>query len=177
MPDLDIPNWDSYFMEFAKQAASRSKDPNTKVGAVIVGPNYDIRSTGFNGFARGVYEQGSAIHGSVKKDGDVTGLQVVDFSERWERPEKYDWVIHGELNAILHAARNGVSCENCVLYVTHPPCMSCCAAAIQAGISCIVVGEGTFDTSVQYARFDDRTRDMLREADVRLVQWKPEGLI
>lgn len=51
-------NWNSYFIEMAMLVAKKSKDPSTKVGCVIVGPDNEIRSTGFNGFPRGVQEVG-----------------------------------------------------------------------------------------------------------------------
>lgn len=51
-----MKNWDDYFIELAGQVATKSKDPSTQVGCVIVGPDNEIRSTGFNGFPRGVKE-------------------------------------------------------------------------------------------------------------------------
>jgi len=112
--------WDTYFLQLAMLAGSRSKDPSTKVGAVIVGPDREIRSTGYNGFPRG----------------------VEDYPDRWERPEKYKWVVHAEANAVLAAARMGTSLLGCTLYMPYdaPPCMGCCAQIIQAGIEEVVVG-------------------------------------
>jgi dCMP deaminase len=62
--------WDNYFIEMAELIASKSKDPSTQVGCVIVGPDNEIRSTGFNGFPRGVREVSLMDHGvkhGVKK--------------------------------------------------------------------------------------------------------------
>lgn len=97
--------------------ASKSKDPSTKVGAVIVGEDDEILSIGFNGFPRGVRE---------------------DLPERWERPEKYEWVVHAEENAILNAARVGTSLKGATLYVGGHPCASCAGSIVQAGISTVV---------------------------------------
>ena len=79
-------NWNEYFMAMARLVAKKSKDPSMQVGVVIVGPDHEVRSTGFNGFARGVNE---------------------NYSSRWGRPAKYKWVEHAERNAIYNAARMG----------------------------------------------------------------------
>jgi deoxycytidylate deaminase len=51
-----VKDWDEYFINLAGLVAQKSKDPSTKVGCVIVGPDHEIRTTGFNGFPRGVRE-------------------------------------------------------------------------------------------------------------------------
>lgn len=111
-------NWDDYFMGFAIHASSKSKDPSTKVGCVVVGPDGEIRATGYNGIPRG----------------------VKDLPERLERPAKYLWVSHAEENAVAHAARVGVSLKGCRAYVTHHPCSRCARTLIQAGVELVVVG-------------------------------------
>ena len=113
----DVPSWDSYFMSMAFSAATRSKDPNTNVGAVLV-KDRDPLITGYNGFAPGVQEN----------------------KELWERPHKYDRVIHAELNAISRCAKRGVSTDGATLYVTHFPCKECAKAVIAAGIKTVVYG-------------------------------------
>jgi dCMP deaminase len=114
-------NWTEYFMGFARHAAVKSKDPSTQVGAVVIGPDGEIRSTGFNGLPRG----------------------VEDRPERMERPAKYLWTSHAEENAVAHAARVGVSLKDCTVYVTHFPCSRCARSLIQAGITAVVVDSGT----------------------------------
>jgi deoxycytidylate deaminase len=52
--DRNIPGWDQYYLDICKVVAQRSKDPNTQIGSVIVGPNHEIRSTGYNSFPRGI---------------------------------------------------------------------------------------------------------------------------
>ena len=49
-----IPTWDQYYLDICKVVASRSKDPNTQIGCVVVGPNHEIRTTGYNSFPRGI---------------------------------------------------------------------------------------------------------------------------
>lgn len=112
-------NWDRYFLELATLVAEKSKDPSTKVGAVVVYEDNGVCSTGFNGFPRGT------------EDG-------VDVSHRYERPEKYLWTEHAERNAIYNAAKQGHSTEGCTLYVPLFPCSDCARAIIQAGIRRLV---------------------------------------
>lgn len=108
------------FMELAYARARFSKDTSTKVGAIIIGPSGEDRSSGYNGAPRGCH---------ADEAGDP---------RREQRPEKYFWFSHAELNAITNAARVGVPLEGCTIYVTHPPCMDCARAIVQAGIKRVV---------------------------------------
>ncbi|HEX2733362.1 MAG TPA: dCMP deaminase family protein [Polyangiaceae bacterium] len=113
--------WDRRFLRLAQHIAEWSKDPTTKVGCVVVGPNREIRSTGFNGFPRG----------------------IADTAERLNNRElKYPLICHAEENAIMHAARVGVSLSGCVAYVTWPPCTRCARSLVQAGIEQVVFPSG-----------------------------------
>lgn len=141
--------WDEYFMGFAVHAALKSKDPSTHVGCVVVGPDGEIRSTGYNGIPRGVR----------------------DDPERLERPAKYLWVSHAEENAVAHAARVGVSLKGCRAYVTHHPCARCARTLIQAGVSTVVVGPNvTMMPAVEF----ETAGTMFQEAGV-LVTRLPGG--
>jgi dCMP deaminase len=102
--------WDEYFMGIALLSAHRSKDPNTQVGACIVGAQNRIMSMGYNGLP--------------------TGCSDDAFS--WERGEKERYVCHAELNAILNSG--GRSLEGCKIYVALFPCNECAKAIIQCGI-------------------------------------------
>ena len=110
-------DWDTYFMEMANLVSTKSKDRSTQVGCVIVGLNHEVRTTGYNGFCRGI-------------DDDV--------EERHERPEKYLWSEHAERNAIYNAARNGIRIEDCTAYTTVFPCADCARGLIQSGVVRIV---------------------------------------
>ena len=105
-------SWDCYFMTMAYLVATKSKDPSTKVGAVIVRPDKEIRSTGYNGLPR----------------------NFKDTAERYTRPLKYKLVNHAEENAILHCSRIGVASKGCTIYVPWIPCSLCAKSIIQAGI-------------------------------------------
>jgi dCMP deaminase len=100
--------------------AARSKDPNTQIGCVIVGPAHEIRTTGYNSFPRGIRD---------------------DLPERLVRPTKYLWIEHAERNAICNAARCGTALEGCTIYVEIMPCMDCARAIVQAGICAVVVSD------------------------------------
>lgn len=106
-------NWDSKFLKLARHISEWSKDPSTKNGCVVVGPDKEVRSTGYNGLPRG----------------------VSDTDERLNNRElKYQLICHAEINTVFHAARIGVSLKGCTMYTTWPPCVRCAQAVIQAGI-------------------------------------------
>ena len=113
--------WDMRFLDLATHISEWSKDPSTKVGCVVVGPDREIRSTGFNGFPRGILDS----------DDRLT-----------DRDLKYPLICHAEENAIMHAARIGLALKGCTAYVTWPPCTRCARSLIQAGISEIVIPSG-----------------------------------
>lgn len=105
--------WDCRFLDLAAHISGWSKDPSTKVGCVVVGSDREIRSTGFNGFPRGI---------------DDSEERLTD------RERKYPLICHAEENAIMHAARIGISLKGCIAYVTWPPCTRCARSLIQAGV-------------------------------------------
>ena len=107
--------WDEYFMGIALLSAYRSKDPNTQVGACIVGAQNRIMSLGYNGLPTGCSDD--------EFPWESTG-EAVD--------TKYPYVCHAELNAILNSG--GRSLEGCKIYVALFPCNECAKAIIQCGI-------------------------------------------
>lgn len=133
--------WDKRFLELAKHVAEWSKDPSTHVGCVIVGPNKDVRSTGYNGLPRG----------------------VLDLDNRMERPDKYLWTVHAEANAVAHAARSGACIKGCTVYVTHPCCSQCAALLINSGVGMVIVGDGK---TVMSGDTFSVAKTMFYEADV-----------
>ena len=113
-----VLSWEEYFMGIAQLSAMRSKDKNTRVGTCIVNQKNRIVAIGYNGFPNGcddrVFPWGT--------EGDFV-------------EQKYAYVIHAELNAILNAA---CSVEGCTLYTSLFPCNECTKAIIQAGIREVV---------------------------------------
>ena len=112
-----VDKWDIAHMETAKIYAKLSSAKRLKVGCVIVGEDREIRSTGFNGFPRGIDDDDERLN---------------------DRNMKYPLICHAEENAIMHAARIGVSVKGSTAYVTWPPCTRCARSLIQAGIKEIV---------------------------------------
>lgn len=113
-----VIGWDKFWCEEAGHKAVRSKDPSTQVGCVIVDADQDIVISGYNGMPQGILET----------------------PQLWERPLKYDVVLHAELNAISRAAKKGRSVANTVLYCTHFPCNDCAKAIVAAGIKRVICG-------------------------------------
>jgi len=149
-------SWHKYFIDQATLVSSKSKDRSTKVGAVVVGPDREIRSTGFNGFPRGVND---------------------DVESRHERAAKYSYTEHAERNAIYNATRIGVSLKGCTLYLNFVPvpCFDCARGVIQSGISTVIgppipfTGKGDF--------WKDNLgvgAEMMLEAGVELYVFNPD---
>lgn len=140
----DEYDWDNYFMDMAELVAEKSKDPSTKVGAVIVDERNIVSGMGYNGFPRGVN----------------------DDPERYEhRPTKYKMVVHAELNAILNSTRQLVGHT---LYVTHPPCHECAKAIIQSGIKRVITQMPSSEFLKRMEESYMFTELILKEAEVEL---------
>ena len=138
--------WDIRFIELAQHLSQWSKDPSTKVGCVVVGPDREIRSTGFNGFPRGIE--------------DAPGRLA-------DRDQKYPLICHAEENAIMHAARIGVALKGCIAYVTWPPCTRCARSLVQAGVS-EVAYPADLAIPPRWQEDFELSMSMLREAGVRI---------
>ena len=134
--------WDYNFLELAKTVSTFSKDPSTKVGAVIADENNRVVSIGFNGFPKG-----------IKDDHRLDNREM-----------KYQIVVHAEVNALLFAER---SVKGCTLY-TWPfmPCCRCASSIIQAGIRRVVSLENKEERWLDSFRL---SHDMFTEARIPLV--------
>ena len=113
------PTWHEYFMALAYLTASKSKDPSTKVGAVIVAEGNSIISTGYNGLPRGVNDDPKLYYRNN------------------QRPSKYFWYEHAERNAIYNAAKQGIILNNTIIITPGIPCVDCLRGIIQSGIKAI----------------------------------------
>lgn len=139
--------WDVRFLELAKLVSTWSKDPSTKVGAVITDKNNRIISIGYNGFAKNISDN-NRLH---------------------DRETKYKIIIHGEINAILFAEK---SLENCTLY-TFPfmPCSRCAAIIIQTGIKRVVSYKNTCS---RWQEDFELSKSLFIEAHVDYIEYKNE---
>tara|TARA_R110002051_G_scaffold286290_2_gene348814 strand:- start:9381 stop:9836 length:456 start_codon:yes stop_codon:yes gene_type:complete len=111
--DETLTDWDKRFIDLAHYVSKWSRDPNRKIGAVIVGDDNTEKSIGYNG---------------LPNNTDITN------ENRYNKPQKYMWVEHAERNAIYTAGRNGVQLDGGKIYVTYFPCVDCARAIIQSGI-------------------------------------------
>ncbi len=151
---MSSTHWDSRWMALAQLVATWSKDRGRKVGAVIVGPDNEVRSTGFNGIPRGVDDDVEERHDAASG-------------------EKYLWVSHAERNAIYNAALLGVSTKGCTIYVPWYPCIDCAKAIVQAGIGRIVCFEPDLSDS-NWGKDFEKSLIILGEGNVvtKLVEQK-----
>lgn len=110
------------YMRVARFAAAEfSKDPSTKVGAILLAPeSLQVLSLGYNGMPRGIDEADPS---------------------RWERPTKYAFVEHAERNCLYNACRLGTPIQGAICVVTLFPCVECTRALIQSGVATIVAPE------------------------------------
>lgn len=144
-----MTNWDIRFLELAQHISNWSKDPSTKVGAVISDRKNRIISIGYNGFPRGIDDDERLI----------------------DRDKKLAMILHAETNALIFANK---SLEDTVIY-TYPfmPCSVCAASIIQTGISRVV---SVINENPRWAENFKLSQKMFEEADVELYLYKPEEL-
>jgi dCMP deaminase len=141
------PTWDQYFTNICEQIKTRSLDPDTQVGCVVVDKQHVIIATGYNSYLAGI---------------DDTTIPFT-------RPEKYDYTVHAEAGAICMAARRGVSLKGCTIYLPFEPCKHCALLIISAGIIAVKIygmyigeGKGVHDFEV--------SRDLFGRANVPLIR-------
>jgi dCMP deaminase len=110
--------WGDRYLGLAREVSTWSKDPSTKVGAVVIGNNGEVLTQGFNGFPRGISDNSARLK---------------------DRERKYKLVVHAEMNSIYNAGLNGVSLKDSTLYVYGlPVCNECAKGIIQVGIKTVV---------------------------------------
>ena len=140
--------WTEYFKNIANQVKLKSKDKYTQIGAVIVGVDNEIVSTGYNSFPRGMND---------------------DIPERQERPEKYYWMEHAERNSIYNAARIGVSTKGCDMYLScDMPCVDCTRAIIQSGIKKVYIVKGKGAKGNHWDEHYKRSELMFKDCGVNI---------
>lgn len=149
-----MDKWDVRFMEMADLISSWAScyQENRKIGAVIV-KNKRIMTTGYNGAPAGVKT-------CVERKSCLRRELNIPSGTRQE----ICYAIHAEQNAIIQAAKLGVSIDGATLYCTHQPCSVCAKMIINAGIVRVVYREG-------YP--DDFARRLLSEAGVALERFEP----
>lgn len=140
------PKWLFRFHDLAATVSEWSKDPNRKVGCVIVSEQGQILSTGFNGLPPG----------------------VSDTESRLEKPEKYKWMSHAEVNAVAQAAKHGISLQGSTAVVTLFPCCDCAKSLIVSGVKRVFAPEPDFGHPTWGESFAV-SRQMFYEAGVEVL--------
>lgn len=121
------PSWDEYFMEMAVLTAKRSTCLRRHVGAVIVKDRH-IVATGYNGAPRGLEHCGDREGGCLRQQLGIPSGEKHELCR----------ALHAEQNAIIQAAKVGVSTEGATIYITLQPCVICAKMLVNAGITRIV---------------------------------------
>ena len=116
---MNCTKWDGRYLNLAREVGSWSKDPSRKIGAVAIGEKGQVLAQGYNGFPRGIEDDDFRLN---------------------DRPTKYRYVVHAEMNVIYNASYSGVSLAGSTLYVHGlPVCAECAKGIIQVGVRRVVI--------------------------------------
>lgn len=141
--------WDIRFMKLAREISKWSKDPSTRIGAVIVNDERRILATGYNGFPRGIEDTEERLN---------------------DREQKYPLIVHGEMNALMNALYSGVSVKGATIYVWGlPVCAECTKNVIQAGIKRVVITYTENAPKKWQAQWNNMSKPMYDEAGVSIT--------
>ena len=138
----DRLSWQEYFMNLAMTVSQRGTCDRAYVGCVIVNKENRIVSTGYNGSIKGNPHCDEIGH--TMRDGHCIAT------------------IHAEMNALLYCAKEGISVNGCIAYVTHFPCLNCTKSLIQAGISKIYYNSAY--------RVDDYAKELLERNKIPYIK-------
>lgn len=140
-------DWDSFYLGMAKYVSTKSKDPSTKCGAIIVRPDHTVCSLGFNGFPR----------------------DIEDDERLLQRDSKYSLMVHAEMNAILNTQ------ERIAYYTLYtyplPPCDRCAVHIIQSGIRNIVTKKLKKELRERWGESIDKSKKYFEEAGLNYIEY------
>ena len=140
--------WGDRYINLAKEIYTWSKDPSTKVGAVVIGNNGEVLSQGYNGFPRSIKDTPQRLK---------------------DREKKYNLVVHAEMNAIYNASLNGVSLKGSTLYVYGLPiCNECAKGVIQVGIDKVIATRPA-DYNKEWDESIKDAKALFKEAEVEYI--------
>lgn len=143
---VDRPSWDEYFMNIAREVATRSTCTRRSVGALVV-RDKRILATGYNGAPAGLRHCDHTGGGDMR-DGHCARST------------------HAEQNAIVQAARHGTTIDGATVYCTAQPCLTCAKLLVNAGVKRVVY-DGDYPDELAVA--------ILREAEIALDRFGAEG--
>ena len=145
---MAINKWYKRYLRLAAEVATWSKDPNTQVGAVVVGSKGQILSQGYNGFPRGISDSNKRL-----TDRDV----------------KLSLIVHAEMNAIFNATYSGVSLDGSTIFIHGlPACSECAKGIIQVGIRKVVVSKQCIEARPHWNDSWNKSKAMFAEAGVAI---------
>jgi dCMP deaminase len=160
VPPRIVPDRDSKYMAMALIVAGLSKDPSTQIGSLIIDEDNSPLGWGYNG----------------------PPAQIDDNAINWDRPDKYDFIIHAEENAIDHS---NAWLGNATIYVTGLPCKKCMLRIVSKGIKRVCYLEREYDkNSMQVVSADvARVHEIAKLGGVKLdafkgnLNWLPDWTI
>jgi len=145
---MGINKWYLRYLGLAKEVATWSKDPNTQVGAVVVGSKGQILSQGYNGFPRGISDSNKRLN---------------------DREIKLSLIVHAEMNAIYNATYSGVSLDGSTIFIHGlPACSECAKGIIQVGIKRVVVSKECIESRPHWNDSWNKSKAMFAEAGVAI---------
>jgi dCMP deaminase len=145
---MAINKWYKRYLRLAAEVATWSKDPNTQVGAVVVGSKGQILSQGYNGFPRGINDSNKRL-----TDRDV----------------KLSLIVHAEMNAIYNATYSGVSLDGSTIFIHGlPACSECAKGIIQVGIKKVVVSKQCIEARPHWNDSWNKSKAMFAEAGIAI---------
>ena len=140
------PGWDELFMRHAYLIATKSKDKHTKIGAVLV-KDKSVISEGYNGFPRNVND---------------------NIEERNNRPLKYEYIVHSEMNCLCNCSKKGISSDGSTLYCFALPCSNCTKSLINAGIKELVYHKQWDDIGIN--KNNDKWKESVKHSEIMLKE-------
>jgi len=152
---VPMSKWDKRFLEMSKLVATWSTCVRRQVGSVIV-KDKRIIATGYNGAPVGVTSCAEKGYCLRDKMNIASGTRA-----------EVCFATHAEQNALIQAAKLGISVDGATLYVTHRPCVICTKLLINAGIKRVVY---------LYDYPDDFSVEILKEAEIKLCHITEEAL-
>ena len=144
---MSRPEWKNYFLGIAKIVSQRSHDVHTQHGCVITDRDNRILGVGYNGFPKGMDDQKLPT----------------------TRPEKYDWIIHAERNALSNCT---IRPDNGIAYVTGQCCNDCILALWQEGIRTVVMANG-HGTKLFNKEAQQRFNLFVEQTGIKIIKHTP----
>lgn len=138
--------WKDRFLKLAVDVNGWSKDPSTKVSAVIADKHNYVRAVAYNGFPK----------------------DIIDDDRLYDRNVKYELIQHAEANAISTCAKLGIKTRKCTMIVTHFPCPRCAGLIINAGIKRVITQKPNEDFISRWGDGIKITKEMFKEAGIKL---------